>query len=402
MIDKKKLTVDSLKKINRETWIMILFAISLLKEYFLDGTLVFITVPDAVRFFGRAIDAIIYISLLCFICKEKYSRKEIMIIVAGYLLILVVCLFTGDMGLLPFWTWIILVKTVPYDKWIRVSLYCHCIGISAGIIATVTGLHQDIIVQGRSILGTRYTFGLGQPNYTGNILFMIAACYCWLKNKNLNKKDYLFLAVVTAIIYIFMNSQGTTIVMLVFVLTIFLFQKIIPSGGARRKGLFILFCLSIAFAVCAVILSVINVADIPLLRQIDKIISYRFTDAYRTLKIYGFSLFGKKFDFTELNTYMRLADERNFYMDCMWIYLLSHYGIIFSIVFIYVYFSSMYRFVRKGEMMTVIIYFCGALYAMEQRIWPYLFGWIFMVFLAVSLFRNDSCNKNVDADRNNS
>lgn len=396
MIDKKKLTLDFLKKINCETWIMILFAVSLLKEYFLDGALVFIAISEGIRLFSRAIDAVIYIFLLVFICKGKYTRNEIIIIAAGYILMLVVCLSSGEMGLLPFWTWIILVKTVPYERWIRVSMYCHCIGLTAGIIATIAGMHQDIKVQGRSVLGIRYTFGLGQPNFTGNILFLIAACYCWLKKEKLSKKDYLFLAIITAIVYILMNSQGTTIVMMALAFTIFIFQNTVLDGKARRRGLLILFFMSIAFAGLAVILSVINVADIPLLSRMDRIISYRFTDAYRTFKIYGFSLLGQKFDFTELNTYVRLEGERNFYMDCMWMYLLSHYGIIFSIVFVYIYFSSMYRFVKKEETLTVIIFFCGALYAMEQRIWPFLFGWVFMVFGAEILFQSDVSNKNFD------
>ena len=399
MINRKKVHIDFLHKFNRETWILILFAVSLLKEYFLDGALVFITISEGIRFFSLAIDVVIYLSLFLFICKGKYTRKEISIIAAGYLLMLVVCLSAGERGLLPFWTWIILVKTVSYDKWIRASLYCHCIGLAVGIIATATGIHQDIMVQGRSVLATRYTFGLGQPNFTGNILFLIAACYCWLKKEKLNKKDYLFLAVITAITYIFMNSLGTTVVMLVFVCTIFLFQRVVPDGKETRRGLLILFYMSMAFAGFAVILSVINVSDIPLLGRIDKIMSYRFADVYRTFKVYGLSLFGQEFDFTELNTYVRLEGERNFYMDCMWIYLLSHYGIIFSIIFIYVYFSSMYRFVKKEETLTVIIFFCGALYAMEQRIWPFLFGWVFMIFLAESLFGNDTSSANFGKQR---
>ena len=177
MINRKKVHIDFLHKFNRETWILILFAVSLLKEYFLDGALVFITISEGIRFFSLAIDVVIYLSLFLFICKGKYTRKEISIIAAGYLLMLVVCLSAGERGLLPFWTWIILVKTVSYDKWIRASLYCHCIGLAVGIIATATGIHQDIMVQGRSVLATRYTFGLGQPNFTGNILFLIAACY---------------------------------------------------------------------------------------------------------------------------------------------------------------------------------------------------------------------------------
>ena len=121
------------------------------------------------------------------------------------------------------------------------------------------------------------------------------------------------------------------------------FQDVIQSEEVKRRGLLILFYMSIVFAVLAVILSIINVANIPLLARIDQMISYRFTDAYKTFKVYGLSLFGQKIDFTELNTYVRLDGERNYYMNCMWIYLLSNDGIIFSIAFVYVYFSSMYR-----------------------------------------------------------
>lgn len=388
MINKKKRKIDILKKTDRESIIMILFAIKLLTSYFFDGTLVFITITDSMKLFSLAMDAVIYFSIFIFICMEKYTKKEVIIIVAGYLLTLVTGLTTREIGLPLLWTWLILIKTVSYNKWIRVSLYCHCIGISIGIIATITGIYQND-AYGRSVLGTRYTFGLNQPNYTGNILFLIATSYCWLKKEKLNKKDYLILAVITAVIYIFMNSQGTTIVMLVFIVTVFLFQNVIQNEKARRTGLLLLFYMSMAFAILAVILSVINVANIPLLAQMDKIISYRYTDAYRTLKVFGFSLFGQKMDFEELNTYIRLNGGRAYYMDCMWIYIFSHYGIVFSVVYLYLYFSSMYRFVKKEKTMTVIIYFCAALYAMEQRIGPYLFSWVYTIFLTERLFQRN-------------
>lgn len=373
-------------KFNYENIVMLLLAINLLSQYFLDGLLVFIPVTDSMRYISKIIDIGVYFVALIFAVQGEYTRKKIGILIAGYLLMLITCLTTGEIGLLGLWTWIILAGKVPYNKWIRVSLYCHCIGISVGIIATVTGIHQDATVYYRSLLSTRYTFGLDQPNFTGNVLFVIAASYCWLKKEKLKAKDYLILMFIIITMFVFMNSQGTTIVLLAFTFLIFLFQNVIQNKGLKRKGLFFIFYLSILCAVLSIILSVINVAEIPILVHLDKLMSCRYSLAYRTFKVYGFSLFGQNVDFT--------YGGSKYYMDCMWIYLPVHYGIVFSAFFVYLYFSAMYRFIKKGDTLTVIIFFCGALYAMEQRIWPFLFGWVFIIFLAEKLFRDNSYNDN--------
>lgn len=387
------------KRISSETSIMVLFAISLLKEFFLDGGLIFMPATDVIRIISRLIDVVIYSGGLIYVCKEKYSKREVIILIAGTLLIFIVALCSGELGLIPFWMWIILVKQVAYEKWIKTSLYCNCVGMLVGIIATFFGIHQDMQTVHRSILGTRYTLGMQWPNLTGNIMFLIATSYIWLKREKLKKMDYLIPIIILAIVFVFMNSLGATIVLTVFIFTVFLFDNIIQNKKIIRNSLFILLFMSMAFGIISIILGVINVADNPFLAKVDTLISYRYTDVYRTYNILGFSIFGQEFNFSDLNLYAQLNGERNFYMDCMWMSLPIHYGIVFSIFFVYIFFSSMYNFVKKGEIMTVIIFFCGALYAMVQQIWPFLFIWIFMVFLAESLFRNDSCDKNLDANR---
>lgn len=375
------------KSFNRKTAIMILFAISLLKEYFLDGGLVFIPSTDAIRILSRIIDLIIYSGGLVYVLTEKYNKKEKIILILGSILILIVSLRSGELGLVPFWMWIILVKQVEYDKWIKISLCCNCIGLLTGVAATLVGIYQEEETIYRSVLGIRYTFGLQQPNLTGNIFFLVAASYGWLKKEKLKKSDYVILIVITAIVFVFMNSLGSTIVLVVYIITVFLFQNIIKSEEARKKGSFVLFLMAMGFAVLSIILGVINVAEIPVLAQLDKAMSYRYTDVFRTFSARGFSLLGQKFNFEELDAYARFSGERKYYMDCMWMSLPVHYGIVFSSIFVYIYFSAMFRFVQKAETMTVIIFFCGALYAMEQRIWPFLFIWIFMVFVAEKLFQ---------------
>ena len=48
-----------------------------------------------------------------------------------------------------------------------------------------------------------------------------------------------------------------------------------------------------------------------------------------------------------------------------------------------------------------IIYFCGALYAMEQRIWSYLFGWVFMFFCPKACFEMIQSIRILIANREN-
>ncbi len=376
-----------------EKIVLFLFVVYMLNNLFLDGMLVFIKLPDEIRFLPVLINYLNLLTAMLCVCCTQYTKRERLVVLVGYLLMALTFWTSREATLIVTWTWLVLVKNVPYDKWIRCSLYCNGIGVVAGILATVTGIHKDLKLQYRNV-SIRYTFGFGQPNFTGNILFLIAASYCWLKKGEMKAKDYAILLGFIFVCYVFPNSLGTTIVLLVFAILLFIFQFLLRNELAKKKALKILFYGAVACAVSSIILGTIDVSRFPVLARIDALISYRFTDVYRTYEKCGFSLLGQTVDFEALKEYAHLHGEaRSYYMDCMWMYLPVHYGILFSAVFIYVYFSAMYIFVKRGDVLTVIIFFSGALYAMEQQIWPSLVMWIFMVFLAERLFQVKWNNK---------
>ncbi len=373
---------------NIEKITILLFVIYMLNNYFLDGILKFIELPDTAQVIPEIINYGDLLAALVCVCCVQYTKRDVLVVAVGYLLTVVTLLASREAALIVTWTWMVLTKNVSYYKWIRSSMYCNCIGTLAGILATVTGICKNIDTSSRGIFNIRYTLGFGQPNFTGNILFLIAASYCWLKRDELKRKDYCILFLITIVCYVFPNSVGTTIIMMVFAALLLSFQYIFRSVRAETQGLKILFYGAIAIAVLSIILGLIDVSRIPVLSQIDRMTSYRYSDVYRTFEKCGFSLIGQPVDFSELNAYASTHGERNYYMDCMWMYLPVHYGILYSIAFVYVYFSAMYRFVKKRDVKTVILFFCGALYAAEQQIWPSLMTWIFMVFLREKLFQS--------------
>ncbi len=381
---------------NIEQIAIFLFVIYMLNNYFLDGILKFIELPADVQFISELINYGDLLTALVCVCCVQYTKRDILVVIAGYLLTVVTFLASREATLIVTWTWIVLVKNVPYYKWIRSSMYCNCIGTLAGILATVTGIYKNTDTSSRGIFKIRYTLGFGQPNFTGNILFLIAASYCWLKRGELKGKDYGIFFLLTIVCYVFPNSVGTTIVMVAFSVLLLFFQYILRSAKAETQGLKYLFYGAITIAVLSTILGLADVSRISVLSQVDRMTSHRYSDVYRTFEKYGFSLFGQPVDFSELNTYAYLHGERNYYMDCMWMYLPVHYGVLYSAAFVYVYFSAMYLFVKKGDVITVILFFCGALYAAEQQIWPSLMTWIFMVFLREKLFQSMPIGSSLD------
>lgn len=376
---------------NIEILTIFMFGLYMMNNMFLDGQMLcFIKLTDNMRVLSTCIDCLtLLIGVIC-ICSMRYTRRETYMIAAGYLVSAFIFLWLGEMVLFFTWTCLILTKGVSYDKWIKCSLYCNCIGIMAGILATVTGIHKDYVnpYYRNGLLGVRYTFGFMWPNSTGLILFLIMASYCWLKKDKMKWGDFLFFFSLIIVCYVFPNSQGATIVMLIFTALIFLFQYILWDEQMKKRGLKVLFYGAIACGVCSIILGTIDVSRFPVLSHIDAAMSYRFTDVYRTYEKYGFSLLGQNVNWEELNNYAQVqGEERNYFMDCSWMYLPVHYGIIFSLIFVFVYFFAMYKFVKKENVKTAIIFFCGALYAMEMQLWPAMKIWVFVIFLAEGLFQ---------------
>lgn len=356
-----------------------------MNNHFFDGGFVFYTISERIKEMSNLLEYSILGIATLLMFRIKYSFEELCKIFLGYLIVVSISLLLKEYTIIYTWTWIVLIKQVSNQKVIKAVFYCNLLVILLGVWVTIVGIHKDFDDGYRSFLSVRYTFGFGQPNYTGNLIVVMAMCYVLKSNKTLKNIQYVILLALTVICYVFPNSIGSTIVLLLFTGLIFINERIFKKYN-KKSCMLLLYRLAVFLAVLSIFLGMINVARIPVLSKIDKFMSYRYTDIYRTWENLGFSLWGQAVDFDYLNNYIRNAREGHFYVDCSWMYMPMHYGIIFTLFFMYLYFSTMKIYAKRGKVKETIVLFCGTIYAMEQRIFPGVITWIFIIYVAEKIF----------------
>ncbi len=354
-----------------------LFIIYLFNNIFLDDTyFVFISLPKSMSVVCYVLDILTMgIAIIC-IFRIKYTRKELLVIIGGYVFLLMVAIMAPAPGLLVSWTFILLARQTTYRKWIKATLFCYSITLTIGIIATILGLHQEIETTYRSVLGIRYTFGFRYelPNVTGSFITLSAMCYGWLKGKDLRAKDFLFMGMALIVCFVFPNSVGASVVLFVYLCLMLLFRYCHFTEKSKSFFSSVLFYVAVLMPIIDIILVIIDVTSIPILSYIDVLCSLRFSGMHSSFERVGFSIFGQI--------------QRNYYADCGWMNMPMFYGIIFAVLFIYLYFSTMRIFVKRKDVVTVIVFFCLSLYEMESTVFPTMFRGFFLVFLSERIFLN--------------
>ncbi len=366
-----------------------LFIVYLFNNTFLDNSgLIFISLPKSMSVIVSILDILTMgIAILC-IFRIKYTRKELLVIIGGYVFLLLVAIEAHALGLLTSWTFILLARQTTYRKWIKATLFFYIITLAIGIMATLLGYYQDIASNYRSVLGTRYTFGFESPNVTGAFLTLSAMCYGWLNGKDLRAKGFLFMGVALVVCFVFPNSVGSSVVLFVYLCLMLFFRYCHFSEKSKNTFLSVLFYVAVLLALLDIVLVMIDVTNIPILSSIDVLVSCRFSDMHRAFERAGFSIFGQINNYKIWSQEASQLGQRNYFTDCGWMYMPMFYGIIFAALFIYLYFSTMRIFVKRKDMATVIVFFCLALYEMEQNVFPYMYCGFFLIFLSERIFLN--------------
>lgn len=366
---------------------LVLFIVYFLNNAFLDGGLVFIQVSESMKVLSGWLDILLLFFGLGLICTGGYTRREVEVIVLGYLLTAVVSVTSKRFGLLYTWSFLVLAKQIPYRKWIKAAFGCCVIILMTGVVATISGYYQDDISNYRSVLGIRYTFGLTHPNMAGNYLVEIGMGYMWLKGKSVRGRDFLLFIIITAVCFIYPNSIGSSFVLAVFICVLWALRYGGFSKEGKRKFLFFLYYTAIAFVILDFSLALINVADVPILSTIDAVSSRRFSEMHRFFHHHGgFSIWGREYDLTLLNQSAYRGREAKYYADCGWVFMSMSYGLVFELFFLYFYFSTMRFFAIRGKEVNMVIFFCMALYEMEQTVFPFLGMNFFLILMAERIF----------------
>lgn len=143
---------------------------------------------------------------------------------------------------------------------------------------------------------------------------------------------------------------------------------------------------SMIFSIASLILSFLDLNNHKLLKQLDLLLSYRFSGCHTTWKMFGISFFGQRIFVTERERAI-IGLGRKLWADNAYMSLLLRYGILVFVGFTVLYMMTMLYFYRKGNDAIVLIFFLYAMYGLMEPAMYSLTHNIFLLAMASMVYQ---------------
>lgn len=318
---------------------------------------------------------------------QKYKMKEIIIIVAISVPLIISTVLSSAFSLLSAWMFVVAAKNTEFEKIIKAAYKVLCIMIPTVIMLRFFNVLEDYTVSRGGLV--RYSLGFSHPNQLGLRLFQLMVCHLFINRNKLRKYDYCLIMVISIFTYLVPNSQTSYISMMILTALLLIYKiieersRILPAVLGKA-----LLAFSVLFNILSVYWSIINVKEFRILSRIDLLLSSRFSSCHKVFQIYGISLLGQ-------HVYI-FEDERKaigilskLYLDNGYMVLLLRYGLTVYIIFSVGYLYAMKYLKDRKQYFIVIILFVYALYGvMENGIFMISHN-IFLIIFADILYENN-------------
>lgn len=210
---------------------------------------------------------------------------------------------------------------------ITTLMICFIVGSS------FLGIIKNYVAYGtrtRQYLGFRYMlFG---PAF----LFNITLLYLYIKQNTITWKGLSMLVFVNLLFYIWTDSRlsfGLSIIAIIF--SIIVNYNWVYFNKKHWWYWGVVFSFLICF-ICSLVLTIIYSSESAWLRRLNGFFGGRLSLGQTSLTRYGVNIWGQNISWigNGLDAYGRQSTESYLYVDCLYIQLLQHYGVIFTGLFI--------------------------------------------------------------------
>ena len=335
------------------------------------------------------IDRVMSIVVLVFLILQivffqKYEIAEIILISFISILVLVVTIKSNSNYLLTLILFVIASKESDIDSLISISyrilLFCLVIIVLLSIINAI----PDIQFIRKNIV--RHSLGFSHPNILGMRVFQ-----CLVLHVYLNRRRYIHCVIISIPTLLFVyhvpNSQSPTILIALLIIGVGLIG-FLERYNKVHKLMICLIVAAIVVNLLSIIGCLINVGKYPQLKEIDKLLSYRFSMSHIVYSIYGIKLFGQPVYLTT-NERIAVGLTGHLYLDNAYMSMLIKYGVvgygIFSILFI----LTMMFLYKKEQYILLFCFFIYAIYGiMEPAMYRLTYNTL-LIFIGSFVFSKD-------------
>ncbi len=325
---------------------------------------------------------VLSIMIIQIVAFQDYSHKELFIIVLFTIPIMLSAYNSEHRIWASSWLFIVASKYIDINKMIDTIYKVQIIGMSLIFMLFATGQIHDIVTyRGNNI---RHACGFSHANFLGMMIFQLIVMRFYIKRVQISMRDIALLAIAILFTYAVPNSLSAVIVMIIF-----LVMTIIYLAVRAREAVLYSFCKFLIFlmtliAALSVLISCMDIRNSKVLKSIDQALSWRFSAGHMALKHYGITLFGQ--NIYSIVKRPIIGWTYNFFLDNSYMAILLRYGAIILILFMVIYISAMFYFLRQGNYYLVIILFLYGIYGVMETNLFSISKNIFLLALAYPIY----------------
>lgn len=341
----------------------------------------------------KNIDKVINIFLLMslmviLVYFQKYNFTNSILIAVVSIIVLIVSLRSGEFSYICLWLFIIAANNISFTKVVELTYILLTVLIISVVLLCFLGVFEDFVLFRNGQM--RHSLGFAHPNTLGERIFQWLICRVYLRWKKIDIKDIVVMLLSLAVVFYVANSQTATICILLLIVFILIYLLLIRHFKTAKSAFWIfVFSLSILFPVVSIYLAIAGIKN-TFFFELDYALSHRFLFANKVYLLYGSTLLGQNIYIPGGFGELKGLSER-LWLDNAYAYIWLKLGSVFLILFIYIYWETLYRF-RKYCYITLVL-FLYALYGLMEQSLVQLTHNIFLLLFAWSIYSNKDCSE---------
>lgn len=328
-----------------------------------------------VSFLGIYTKQIKFISYLLFICgiflqfrSIKIEQKKILLIA----FLLIISLLTYIRTISPIFVEILLVSfaslNLDFKKIIKYDIYIKLFIIVFLVILNQLGFAASDFIVTRGGETIRNSFGFYHPNTFGMTIMIVLFEFLYLQSENKLKLWHYILGISTILVISATSDTRTAMLCIAIYLIAILIQKPLSKIITKSFVAFSIKNLYLILLIFSITVTLLYTQKVPFAVKLNELLSNRIYLQSLFWEQYGISLLGNNI------IYNRTLDNG-------FLKIFLNYGVLTSLFFVIVYWSSFKRSFKDQDYPLIIILIIFLLFSLSESSMFYVYNNLFLIYV---------------------
>lgn len=318
---------------NRKIAKLILFYMA----YIISATQIFLYRIPIIKSITEMLNIVAIIILISLIIMNKYTKKQILIMIILSSIALTISYKTKSNTLLKNLLIIFACKDIDFYKFIKVDFFIRFILYVSVILLNQKGLIESYDIYRITEKGIieRKSLGFSHPNFLGSITFILCCEWLYIRKFKIDFITIVPLALGWYVIYDIANSRSAALVFILLLAIYFALMqwKVISTNKIFSK---IITYFPIICFVLSMIEYMIYLKEPEILNKMDENVYLRAYFISEYINKYDWNLFGTK-----------ISGDEEMPLDNAYFYIIIHCGILAEFIFVYYFYKLLNKIYKN-------------------------------------------------------